>query len=348
MINIKLWYILPSILVFGFLIFIHELGHFLCARAFGVGIKEFAIGMGPKVFSWVSKKTEIRYSIRLLPFGGFVDMVGEDEESPREDAFHNKPVWQRILVVLAGPTMNLVIGFVAMAIMVSAFPPLASTVVSYKEETMITSPTLASGLCDGDKILKVGKVRVHTGNELLYEVMRQGVAPVDLLVERNGEKRLLEDVIFKTEDAEGMTVGTLDFYLRIEQSSFGNVTKHTFFRSFSTVKMVIDSFVDLLSGKFGIEAMSGPVGMTQIIGESVAGGAENFLYILAVITINLGVFNLFPIPALDGGRLLFFLIEAVTRRPLNRNVEGYIQFIGLVLLLGLAAVVMIQDVVRLF
>ncbi len=347
MIVISIWYILLAVLVFGVLIFIHELGHYICARLCGVGIHEFAIGMGPQLFGWTSKKTGIRYSVRMLPIGGYVSMVGEDEESDREDAFGKCSVWKRILIVIAGPSMNLLLGFIAMLVMVTSSGVLAGTEIVYEpsEEIHVSD---AAGLDSGDVVLKVGNVRVHTGNELVYEISHQGSEPIDFTVLRGGQKMVVEDVIFPSSEESGVVFGSCDFKVMRERFSVGNVLKHTLFRSLSTVKMIVDSFVDLLRGRYGMEAMSGPVGITQTMGEAAKSGFSSFLYIFVVITVNLGVFNLFPIPALDGGRLLFLLVEVITRRPINKNVEGIIHFVGLVLMLGLVVVVTFNDILRLF
>lgn len=344
---ISFWYIILSILVFGFLVFVHELGHFICARACGVGVHEFSIGMGPKIISWVSKKTGIRYSVRALPFGGFVSMVGEDEESDREDALSRKSVWKRILIVVSGPVMNLLLGFIAMTVMVSSAEALYGTQVLYPINGNVQISD-GSGLEQSDMILKVGRVNVHTRSELVYEVMRQGIEAVDITVIREGETILVEDVLFPVVMEKGSLLGGIDFYANQEPSTFGNIVKHIYYRSLSTVKMIVDSFVDLLTGRYGMEAVSGPVGITQTMGQAAAGGWSSFLYIFMVITINLGVFNLFPIPALDGGRLLFLVIEAVTKRPVNKNVEAYIHLAGLVILFGFIIFVTFNDILRLF
>ena len=278
MIVIKLWYILPAVLVFGFLIFIHEFGHYLCARACGVGIKEFSIGMGPRIGGWTSKRSAIKYSIRALPFGGYVSMLGEDEESDDERSFSKKKIWQRMLIIVAGPVMNLVIGLLAMTVMVSAAGTLYSTEVEYRELSGIAISE-ANGLRSGDEILKIGKVRVHTRYEVTYEIMRQGYGALDVTVKRDGETVKLEKVLFPSREVDGMVFGAVDFYGGDEDFTLGNILKHSYFRSVSTVKMVVDSLVDLIGGRYGMEALSGPVGMTQTIGESVAGGFQSFLYI---------------------------------------------------------------------
>lgn len=338
-------YILLALFVFGLLVMIHELGHFLMARAFGVGIHEFSIGMGPKIFSKKGKKYDTDYSLRAFPIGGYVSMVGEDEESDLPEAFGNKKVWQRILIVIAGPLMNILLGFLLMAVLVLISGQLASATVGDFNEGA-TSP--AYGLQIGDTVKEVGGVHIHTGNELVYEIMNQGYEPIDLVVERNGEKVVLEDVIFPGLTTEGVNFGSPDFRVYGEARNFGNIVKHTFFRSVSTVKMIVDQLKDLLRGRYGMSAVSGPVGITKEIGTAAKSGFSTLLYLVTVISVNLGVFNILPIPALDGGRLLFLLVEAVTRKPVNKNVEGYIHFAGLLILFGIIILVTCKDIAGLF
>ena len=343
---ISIWYVFLAVFVFGVLIFIHEFGHFICARLCGVTVKEFAIGMGPQIFSWTSKEHETKYSLRLLPIGGYVSMLGEDEASESENAFNNKSVWKRFSIIIAGPAMNLVLGFLVMIIMVTSVGTLYSNTIEYADNTTAVSESF--GLMDGDRIIKVGKTGVHTWYEVNYEITYQGGEPVDITVKRGNQEIVIEDVLFPTTQEGGMVFGNADFIPTPEAFNITNVIKHSFFRSLSTIKMIVDSFVDLLSGKYGLEAMSGPVGITQTIGDFASLGWYYFLYIFVVITINLGVFNLFPIPALDGGRLLFLTVEAIIGKPLNPKIEGYIHFIGLVLMLGLVILVTFNDILRLF
>lgn len=339
-----MFYLLMMVLVFGVLIFIHELGHFLAARACGVAVKEFAVGMGPTIFSWNSKKHETKYGLRLLPIGGFVSMEGEDDESEKEDAFCNKSVWKRMLIVCAGPAMNLILGFLLMTILVFAQGTLVSTTVADFQE----GATSSSHLQVGDTILRVDGTRVHTGNELVYEVMNKGYAPIDFEVMRNGEKILLEEVSFPTMVDTGVTFGNYDFILYAEETNLPNLLKHSFFRSVSTVKMVLDSLVGLLSGRFGMEAVSGPVGVAEVVGDAAKNGYQNFIYIVTVLSINLGVFNLIPFPALDGGRFLFLIIEGIRRKPINKNVESYINFVGIMILFAFMIFITVKDVLNLF
>jgi len=337
--------IIIALLVFSLLIFIHELGHFLVARACGVAIQEFAIGMGPKLISWKSKKYDTQYAVRLLPIGGFVSMVGEDEESDDENAFNRKNVWQKMAIIVAGPAMNILLGILLMFIMVAGFGSLISTTVGAFTDTATSDDY---GLCLEDTILKVNDVTVHTGNGLVYEIMHQGNEVVDLTVLRDGKKLVLEDVVFPTFSDSGATFGETDFKLYAEPKTVGNVIKHGFFRSMSTVKMIWDSLVDMLSGRYGVESVSGPVGITQEIGKAARDGFSTLLYMCVVISMNLGIFNLLPIPALDGGRLVFRIIEALRGgKPLKQEWESYIHMIGILALLTLMLLVSCKDVVNL-
>lgn len=375
-------YILLALFVFGLLVMIHELGHFLVARLFGIGIREFSIGMGPKIFSWKGKKKwgeedeptlpRIRweedgndapqepeyeervttYSLRALPIGGYVSMVGEDEESESSASFEKKNVWKRIAVVVAGAFMNILLGFLLMTVLVvTTTNPhtgkvllVSNTVGAFEEGA--TSP--AYGLAIGDTITHVNGTRVHTGNEVVYEITNRGYEPVDLTVRRGEEVIVLNDVLFPGMEAEGIAFGSSDFKMYAEEANFASVVKHTFFRSVSTVKMILDQLGDLLTGRFGLNAVSGPVGVTDAMGEAAKSGFDTFLYLVIVLTINLGVFNLLPVPALDGGRLLFLLIEAIVRRPLDKRIEGYIHFVGMMILLGIMVLVTCKDIVGIF
>ncbi len=351
------FYILIALLIFGSLVLIHELGHFLVARAFRVTVNEFSIGMGPKIVSRVAKKSGIRYSLRMLPIGGYVSMAGENEASDDVNAFSNKKVWQRILVVLAGPAMNILLGFLSMFLMVSLTvangSPLASTTVAQFQDGAESSKY---GLMIDDEILKVGNVYVHTGDEVVYEIMNNTkiindrYATTDLLVMRDGQRVKLENVVFPIlkDDQTGVVFGNYDFKFYGIQGDFGTLCKNAFWRSLSTVKMIWDSLIDLVTGRYGLNAMSGPVGITKQIGTAVKSGGTTLLYLFTVITMNLGVFNLIPFPALDGGQLFFLLIEGVRRKPLKQEVIGTINFVGISLLLLLMVFVTIKDVIGLF
>lgn len=339
--------IIVAILIFGLLIFIHEGGHFLCARLFRVTINEFSIGMGPKLISKKSKKSGTEYSLRALPIGGYVSMVGEDEESTDENAFTNKPVWQRIIITVAGATVNIVAGILVMCLLViftSGLLP-SNTVAGFITDD---ASSQKSGLAVGDTIVEIDGTPIHIGNEIVYEIMRKGIEPVDIVVMRDGNRIVLEDVVFSRETEEGITYGTMDFSIYGEAKNFGTVVKHSFFRSVSTIKMIWESLFDLVTGRYGLEAVSGPVGVTTALGDAMSAGFGNFVYLSVVISMNLGVMNLLPLPALDGGRLVFQIIEAIRRKPLSREIEGKIHFAGIIILMIIMVLITFKDIFTLF
>ena len=337
-----IFYLLVMVIVFGILVFIHEFGHFFTARRCGVSIKEFAVGMGPTVFSWKSKKYETKYALRLFPIGGFVSMVGEDEASDDEGAFCNKKVWQRFLITIAGPAMNILLGFLLMLVVVLN-QPIASTTIAGFDENAVSNAQLQVD----DKILYVDGVPVKSGTEAVYEIMNKGYEPIDITVERAGSKIELIGVTFATFEEQGVIFGEVDFKVYPQERTFFTLISQTFTRSLSTVKMVIDSLVGLLSGRFGMDAISGPIGVAEVVGEAAKTDWLQLLYIVTVLTINLGVFNLIPFPALDGGRTLFLIIEGIRRKPLNRNVETYINLAGMVILFAFMIFVSFKDVMKL-
>lgn len=339
-----MFYLLVMVLVFGVLVFIHEFGHFITARLCGVSVKEFAIGMGPTIFSWHSKKHGTKYGLRLLPIGGFVSMVGEDEESSEEGAFCNQKLWKRMMIVITGPLMNLLLGFILMTILVFSQGTLASTTIAKFDENAISAQKLQVG----DEILKVDGTRVHTGDEMVYEIMNQGYKPIDILVRRGGEKILVEDVEFPSISDSGAIFGDYDFIPYAEQRTLPNLLKHAFFRSVSNVKMVYDSLLGLVTGRFGMDAVSGPVGVAEVVGDAAKTGVRSLMYIVTVLSVNLGVFNLIPFPALDGGRFLFLAIEGVRKKPIDRNVEATINFVGIAILFAFMILVTVKDVFKLF
>jgi regulator of sigma E protease len=305
--------------------------------------------MGPTIVSWRSKKYDTKYGLRLLPIGGFVSMEGEDDESESENAFGKKSVWKRMLIVAAGPVMNLLLGFLLMTVLVFSQEPLVGTTIAEFTEEATSNQLLQVG----DEIVRVDGVRVHTGNDMVYEIMNQGYEPIEIEVIRDGKKMRLEGVTFPTMEDSGVTFGNYDFYVYAEPTNLPNLLKHAWFRSISTVKMVYDSLFGLLSGRYGMEAVSGPVGTGQVIGDAVEADRKNenshyLLYLCSLITINLGLFNLLPIPALDGGRLFFQLIELIRRKPINRKYEGYIHAAGMVLLLLFMVFITFKDIIKLF
>lgn len=340
-------YLLLTLILLSVLVFLHEGGHFLVARLNKITVNEFSIGMGPKIFSYRSKKSGIIYSVRALPIGGFVSMAGEDEASEDPNAFCNKNVWRRFLTVLAGPVTNIIVGFLGMLVLVALTGPATNIVAAFLDD----ATSVNHGLQIDDKIVAVEGVKTHTGNEVVYEITYQGDKPLDITVIRNGEKIVIEDVVFPTVEENGVTLGNYDmlFYgISEADRSFSIVISHTFWRTYSTAKMVWDSLADLIGGRFGLDAISGPIGMTELVGTAVVAGWESLLYLWVIISVNLGVMNLLPLPALDGGRLMFLLWEALTRKPVNKTVESYINAAGLLILMAFMILITFKDIFKLF
>ena len=302
--------------------------------------------MGPKLISKRSKKSGILYSVRAFPIGGFVSMVGEDEESDDVNSLNRKPVWQRMVITVAGAAMNLIIGFILMTVVVITSTSIGgTTILRFAEDNALSEQ---SGLMIGDEIVKVGDTRVHIASELAYEIMRNGVEPLDITVRRDGEIVEIKDVQFPTIIEQGIQFGMTDFIVLAEEKTFGNVIEQSFYRSISTVKMIWQSLIDLVTGRYGLEQMSGPVGVTAVVSEAAKSSFTDYLYLVVVITINLGIFNLLPLPALDGGRLIFQIVELIRRRPVKPEFEGYVHFVGIVLLMLLMVVITFKDVMNLF
>ena len=337
--------IVLAILAFGFFIFSHELGHFVTARLFKVGVNEFAVGFGPKILSRVSKKTSIRYSLRLIPFGGFVSMEGEDEESEKENSFSKKPIWQRIIITAAGASVNLISGFLFMAVVVLLMPRLGSTVVASFGENAASA---GQGLKVDDEIVAVNGTSVDTSFALFYEISRCSDGKADLTVVRDGERTVIEGITFPTSTEKGVTVADGDFLVYGLEKNVGNVVKYTFSQSFTAMKMIWESLFDLISGKYGIEAVSGPVGTTEVMSSAAKSGPSSFLMICSVIAMNIGIFNLLPFPALDGGRIMLLIIEKITKKKVPKKIETAINFAGLVVLFGFMIIVTFKDLFSFF
>ena len=337
-----------ALLVFGFLIFIHEFGHYIFARIFKVKINEFSIGMGPKLIWYDSKKTGIRYAISMLPIGGYVAMAGEDDESDDPDSFDKKPAWQRFIITFAGAAVNLIAGFIATAILITMSPIGNTTVAKFAEgeEYGFEISSEDSGLIVGDRIVAVDGKKVSIPDELSYEIMRRGTHPLDITVIRDGVEMTIPDVVFPGMTEEGQNFGVMDFKVQRIDKNIGNVLSQSFQKSFLTVRMCWESIYDLITGRYTFAAVSGPVGISSAIGDAAKMGFTSLLSIVALISINLGFMNLLPIPALDGGRLITILFEMITKKKLPKKVEGMINTVGLMALLLLSFVILIKDVIQ--
>ena len=381
-------YILLAILIFGLLIMIHEFGHYIAARIFKVEITEFAIGMGPKVLSKKSKKTGIRYSLRLLPFGGFVSMRGELDEGegganepenpfaheavPHEvavkeppkpgdedyvinygNALIDRPGWQRLIVHAAGATMNVLLAFFLTLILTLWIRVGGTQIAEFSDPVVdengneITSSTV---LKQNDTILSVNGHKVHISDQLYYQIMREGYRgePLDLYVEHeNGEREHLF-VTFPTVNEQGTTLGSADFLVYAVRKDFPTVVKQTFWKSTYVVEMIWESLFDIVTGRYSINAVSGPVGTAGAITEAAKSGGATLLYLTLIISMNLGIFNLLPLPPLDGGHLTYTVIEMISRRRLPGKVTGAIDAVGALLFFGLLLFITVKDILAFF
>lgn len=335
--------IVYTVLVLGALIFIHELGHFLAARAMKIEILEFSLGMGPKLLQKVSRKTNTAYTLRLFPIGGFVSMAGEDEASDSPDAFDKKPVWARLFVTVAGVAMNLILGFVITLFLVGFMSGMPSHTVAVFDDGALSSQY---GLQVDDEIVKINGMGVHSGFDLTAAFSRcYNTDTADIEVIRNGEKILLSDVKFPTfQAAEGLSVIQFDFKVYAEKKNVFTVVENAFFQTCSFVKTVYGTLADIVTGRVSAQYVSGPVGTSTVIAEAASSGPETLFYLIALISVNLAVVNILPLPALDGGRILFLLIELIRRKPLNKEIEGKIHFAGILLLFALMILITFKDI----
>lgn len=344
----KVWPFLVAILFFGLLISIHELGHFTFAKLFKVKVNEFALGMGPAIFK--RKKGETTYALRLLPIGGYVSMEGEDEESTDENAFNRKKVWQKIIIVAAGAIMNLILGVVIVATCLSMEDLIGTNQIHSFEKNAVSQQ---SGLEVGDQILEINGHRVFSDMDISFLMTRSEDGIYDMTVRRDGEKVELSDIKFETTVEQGYTLIKYDFIIRGVEPNFLNVVTNAFKQTASIGRLVWLSLFDLVTGKFGLSDLSGPVGTVNILADITSSAVESranlisALTLMAFVSINIGIFNLLPLPALDGGRLFFLAVEGIRRKPINPKYEGYVHGAGLVLLLLLMVVVTFNDILNL-
>ncbi|MBO4584185.1 MAG: site-2 protease family protein [Clostridia bacterium] len=342
--------ILISVLAFALMIFIHEFGHFITAKLFKVKVNKFALGMGPALFKFGKGETE--YSLRAFPIGGYCAMEGEDGESEEPRAFVNQKPWKRLIILVAGAAMNILLGLIIMSILVCQMPLLGTRYIANVPDA---NEGIAEMLQVGDEILEVNGKNVYITSDVDYIIALDNDGKADFLVRRDGEEIELKDVQLSlyTDEDSGSSGTYIDYgeegyqFLGKEKTFFG-VIGYSISETISTVRLVLYSFASLITGKIPIKSIGGPVAVTTTIVKNVTSGWKPILKLIGMISINLGVFNLFPLPALDGGRILFALIEMIIRRPVSRKVEGIIHTVGFILLLGLMALIFFKDILSLF
>jgi regulator of sigma E protease len=335
-------YIVIAILVFGVLIFVHELGHFLAAKACGIKVNEFAIGMGPKFFGF--QRGETLFSLRILPIGGYCAMEGEEDESHDSRAYSNKPRWQRAIVLVSGAFMNILIGFVIILCLTTSQNGLASTRIGQFTDNATSNQVLQIG----DKIVSINGAATHIGSDIQLSLLESNNGKADITVVRDGKRIAFKAVQFPMiDDGSGGKAMEQDFLPYGDKKTVGGVLYYAFFWTISIVKLVWVTLIKLFTGSYGLKVLSGPVGVTVAMGQAASQSISTLLYIVAMIAVNLGVVNLLPLPALDGGKLFFVAVEAIRRKPVNPKYEGWVHLAGFGLLMLLLVVVTYNDIVRL-
>lgn len=347
-------YIIIAIIIFGILIAIHEFGHFTAAKLCGVKVEEFAIGMGPALLK--KQKGETVYALRILPIGGFCAMAGEDEESDDPRAFTNQGFWKKFVILCAGSFMNLVLGIVLILIMYAGAQAFVTPTIDHFMDGCPYEGTEA--MQAGDTFYSIDGQRIYLVSDVSSFLMR-GDGVYDIVMLRDGEKVELKDFALTTKTyAEYANEGPkYGFVFGYTEATFGTKLEYTWNTTLEFSRLVWLGLGDLINGKVGLKDMSGPVGIVDMMNEvgqqaeSAKAAADNLLYISAFIAVNLAIMNMLPIPALDGGRVFLMIvtviIEAVSRKKLDPKYEGYIHLGGMVLLLGLMALVMYNDIAKL-
>lgn len=322
-----------AIIMFCILIFIHELGHFIVAKACGVKVNEFALGMGPAIFK--KQKGETLYALRAIPIGGYCAMEGEDEESEDERAFNNKKAWQKSLIVVAGAAMNFILCVVIM-IGITTFSGTPTTTIG---ELTNDGPAKAAGLKVGDEIVRIDDTRINEWKDITTAI-GEGSEKVKVEIIRDGQEMTITS---ETVEEDGrLIIGILPerdhgFFLGIKKGIES---------TWDMTVMMVDTFRMLFTGEVSVKELSGPVGIVYVVNDTAKMGIIYLFYLTALISLNLAIVNMLPLPALDGGRLLMIIIRKITGKAITDEMEGKIHFIGIMLLFALMIYVTWNDIVR--
>ncbi|NLD19762.1 MAG: RIP metalloprotease RseP [Clostridiales bacterium] len=328
--------VIYAIIIFCLLIFVHELGHFIVAKACGVKVNEFAIGMGPAFFK--RQKGETTYSLRAFPIGGFCAMEGEDQDSDDERAFNNKPAWQRALVLIAGSFMNLLTAVILLMIIAFWIGQPTTTVDKVVEQ----SPAYEAGLLQGDEITAVDGREVDEWNDIITYVGESEKDTAEITVLRNGmEMTLVSDLEFDKQanrNKIGITAAS--------EHNPGYAAVAGVKNTWNMTVMMYDIIKQLFTGDVSVKELSGPVGIVYAVNDSAKAGVIYVVYLAALLSLNLAIMNMLPLPALDGGRLLFLIIRKITGKRVTDEMEGKVHFIGIMLLLLLMVYVTWNDIIK--
>ena len=347
--------IIVAILVFGLIVLIHELGHFLFAKMNKIAVVEFSIGMGPRLLHF--KKGETTYSIKLLPLGGSCMMLGEDEENPDERAFQNRSIPARMSVIAAGPIFNFILAFLLSLVLVG----MSGYDITYIKELTEGSPAYEAGMRSGDKLLKINGEKVSMYQEyILYKLMKPDDKMNQVEFSRTDPqtgKQEIQTVSVTpqySEESKKYLIGILIAPENKKAANAGDLVKHGYMEMEYDVKLTVKSLGMLFTGKASVNDLSGPVGIVVMIDDSVKAGLTvsvvaalmNVISMCILLSANLGVMNLLPIPALDGGRLLFLIIEAIRGKRMDPEKEGLVNMISMAALMALMIFVVFNDISR--
>lgn len=336
-------YILLALLMLGVLIIVHEFGHFLAARLCGIEVVEFSMGMGPLLTKWKDRKGT-QFSLRLLPVGGYCQFFDEEEGKRDERAFSRQKIWKRAVTIASGPLMNFAVAILAIVLYLSALG--LETPVPVIGE--VEGPALEAGLLIGDEVLAVNGESVADTGAISQAITQSGGNSVEMTVQRNGEQKTLSVSPFFDEELGRYRVGVTFAQRRMRVPLTQSVPFSLSYNA-ESVKMIVDALRSILTRGEGTENVTGPVGTVVVISDvTQQGGIDVYLQLLAMVSVNLGVMNLLPIPGLDGSRLLFLLVEAIRRKPVRKELEGAIHAAGFILLMGLMLVLTYRDIVQIF
>lgn len=335
--------VIVSLIMLGVLIFVHELGHYLAARLAGIHVIEFAIGFGKRVLGWEKKGT--KYSLRLLPLGGYCKMLGEDpSESPedveKEGSFQQKPVFSRFVVVAAGALMNILFAVLLLSLAFFFFVGIPRTDSTALGEVLHDSRAYEAGLEKGDEITAINGEETENWDSVVSKISNNPEQEIEITVHRNEQTKQFH-VIPEEEAGRGL----IGIQPVTEKYAFFVSIYQGFANTFFFIYLIISSLFHMLVGTIPAD-VAGPVGIGAVVGEVLQTDAANLLNLAAIISINLGIINLLPIPALDGSRLIFLIIEGIRGKPVDPQKEGFIHFIGFTILILLIIFITFQDITR--
>ncbi len=337
------------IIILGVIVFIHELGHFIFAKKAGIYVYEFSIGMGPQLFKWNRKNDETDYCLRLFPIGGFVQMAGEeiedDPDIPKDKKFGVKKFSQKFMTVIAGIMMNFILAIVLLFIvgLVNGAPQNKPIVGDIEENY----PAYTSGLKEGDQFLKINGKNANTSDKLTLQLQANNGEKITAEVLRDGEVKtiILNPKLVKVDGKETYKYG----FQIVDEVKHGFVAslEYAFTKTISLLHQMVFVIFYLITGQLSVTSLAGPVGIYDVVGDAANAGFINLVYLTAFISINVGFINFLPIPAFDGGRILFLIIEKIKGKPVDPKLENTIHAIGFFLLIALMILITYNDIIRL-